>query len=299
MPCPVTTLPTPAPDTDSDSATDAAVQVLRLAVRLHAAGGDPAAWRAALEACSDWLGCTGMLDPPPDGHALDPDALEALAGRVTHCAGYGSGTCGTGSGDEIRRARCRALAPHLHEAAKAARNALKAMFFDQLPPVWILDRTGRVQDNNVQAAAITAAGDPLALEQGMLAPAISGGGARLVRTLTELEQETRFSWPDRHGGETTLVLRPLPDGAGITATLLPEPPGPVELAALLARRLNLSVRQSELAAHLFAGRTLSDAARAMGISRDTGNEHLAALLRRVGAPDRNALFAVLRRAVYR
>ena len=151
---PVTEVPIATPAAEADPAADAAAQVLQLAARLHAAGGDPGAWRAALEACSKWLGCAGVLDHlPADRHRFEPDALEVLAGRVTHCAGYGTGGCGGGLGDPIRRARCAALAPHLHEAAKAARNALQAMLFDQLPPIWILDRSGRVQDSNAPARA--------------------------------------------------------------------------------------------------------------------------------------------------
>ena len=296
----MTELPATTPAANSDPSADAAVQVLQLTARLHAAGGDPVAWRAALTACSKWLGCTGMLDYlPADRHRLEPDALAVLAGRVTHCAGYGTGACGGGLDDPIRRARCAALASHLHEAAKAARNALQAMFFDQLPPIWILDRSGRVQDSNAPARAIATAEEPLAVADGLLAPAAPGGGARLQRTLADLDHETRFAWPDRDGRETTLLLRPLPADAGIAATLLPEPPGAGELAPLLAQRLELTLRQSVLAAHLLAGQTLSDAARAMGISRHTANEHLAGLLRRVGAQDRKALFVILRRAVAR
>jgi DNA-binding CsgD family transcriptional regulator len=295
----VTQFPANVSAADSDPSADAAVQVLQLAVRVHVAGGDPVALRATLKACSEWLGCTGVLGLLADGHPLDPDALESLAGRVTHCAAYGTDACGGGFGDPIRRrrARCAALAPHLHEAARAARNALQAMFFDQLPPIWILDRSGRVQNSNTPAKSITGADEPLAVVDGLLVPAVPGGVAHLRHTLTDLDHETRFSWPEQHGGETTLLLRPLPGGAGIAATLLREPPTAGQLAPLLAQRLKLTLRQSDLAAHLLVGQTLSDAARAMGISRHTANEHLVGLLKRVGAPDRKALVVTLRRAV--
>jgi DNA-binding NarL/FixJ family response regulator len=59
----------------------------------------------------------------------------------------------------------------------------------------------------------------------------------------------------------------------------------------------LPLRQCELAAHLLTGKTLSDAARTMAISRQTANEHLDALLQRVGARDRKALMRILRRTV--
>ena len=291
----LTAFPTAAPAADPDPATLLVVNVLQLAARLHAARSDPVACRAVLNDFGEWLGCTGVLILPIDGPPLDADALEALAGQVTHCAVYGDCACGASPGHPIRRARCAALAPHLYEAATEARNALHAMFFDQLPPIWIVDRSGRVHDRNAPAKAIAAAIEPLAVIDGLLAPAVPGGGARLGRTLTDLDHETRFSWPGPRGGEATLLLRPLPAGAGIAATLVPETPTVEQLARLLAQRLELTLRQSELAAYLFIGRTLSDAARAMDISRHTANEHLASLLRRVGASDRTALLAILRR----
>ena len=295
----MTEVPTTAPAADSatDAATNAAMQGLQLAARLHAAGTDPAAWRLALKASSEWLGCTGLLALPSDDALLDADALELLASRVSQCAVYGSCASGGGPGDPVRRARCAALAPHLHEAAAEARNALHALFFDQLPPIWIVDRRGRLHDSNAPAKAIAGACQPLAVLDGLLTPIVPGGGARLRRALAELEHETRFSWPDMHGGETMLLLRPLPAGAGIAVTLLPEPPTAGQLAALLVQRLKLTLRQSDLAAHLLTGKTLSDAARAMGISRHTACEHLDCLLHRVDAPDRKALLIILRRAV--
>jgi DNA-binding CsgD family transcriptional regulator len=132
---------------------------------------------------------------------------------------------------------------------------------------------------------------------GLLEPTLAGGGARLRRRLSDLEHETRFSWPAPNGGETTLLLRPLPAAAGIVATLLPGPHTVEQLAPLLAQRLKLTQRQSELAAHLINGLTLSDAARAMGVSRDTANQHLASLLQRVGASGRKALLVILRQTV--
>lgn len=280
-----------------DPAADAALPVLQLAARLHVAGRDPLAWRVVLKACSEWLGCTGVLALPSDDSPLDADVLELLAGRVSHCAVYGNCACGGGPGDPVRRGRCAALAPHLHEAAAEARNALHALFFDQLPPIWIVDRSGRLHDSNAPAKAIAAAREPLALIDGLLTPNMLGGGARLRRALAEVDHETRFAWPDTLGGETTLLLRPLPAGAGIAVTLLPGPPTVEQLALLMVQRLKLTSRQSDLAAHLLTDKTLSHAARAMGISRHTANENLDRLLHRVGVSDRKALLISLRRAV--
>lgn len=295
----MTEIPTTALTADSatDAAINAAMHGLQLAARLHAAGTDPAAWRLALKAISEWLGCTGLLALPCDDILFDADALELLAGRVSHCAVCGKCACSVGSVDPIRRARCAAFAPHLHEAAAEARNALHALFFDQLPPLWIVDRSGRLHDSNAPAKAVAAACQPLAVLDGLLTPNVPGGGARLRRALAEVVHETRFSWPDMLGGETTLLLRPLPAGAGLAVTLVPGPPLAGQLAALLVQRLKLTLRQSDLAAHLLTDKTLSDAARAMGISRHTANEHLEGLLQRTDAPDRSALLIILRRAV--
>lgn len=282
--------------TANDEATGTVQQALQLAAGLHVAGRDPHAWRAILKECSEWLGCTGLLALPSGDSPLDADVLEVLAASVSHCAVYGYCACG-GQGDSVRRGRCAALAPHLHEVAAEARNALHALFFDLSPPTWIVDKKGRVHDSNTTAKEIAAAREPLAVVDGLLTPIVPGGAANLRRALAELVSDTRFVWPDTDGGETTLLLRHLPVGAGVAVTLLPRPPSVGQLAPCLARRLQLTVRQSDLAAHLLVGCTLSDAARAMGISRHTANEHLEGLLKRVDALDRRRLLVVLRSAV--
>jgi DNA-binding CsgD family transcriptional regulator len=284
---------------DIDPATDMVVQALQLAARVHVAGSDPLALQAALKVCSEWLSCTGVLSQLADGAPLDADALEVLAGRVSHCAAYGRYACGGGPGDPLGRTRCAALAAHLHETAVEARNALHAMFFDRLPPTWIVDRGARVRDNNAPAKTISTDSKALTVIDGVLTPAVPGGGARLRRALTDLNHEARFSWPGSNGNETTLLLRPLPAGACVAVTLLPEPPTAEQLATVLAQCLKLTQRQSELAAHLLTGLSLSDAARTMDISRDTANVHLDGLLRRTGASSRKALLVILRRAVIR
>lgn len=282
----------------STALTDEATQVLLLAADLHAARGDAAAWREALAACGDWLGCTGLLQFTADDTAFGPDDLEAIAGRLTHCAGYGVGACGCGNLDGRKRQRCAALAPHFHQAANASRNAVQASLFDHLPPTWILDREARVRDANAGARALTQAGDRFAVADGVLGAAAPGGMPPLRRALAQFTVEARHCWIDAQG-EATLLLRELAEGGGIAATLMPEPPRGKEIASALADHFDLTARQGELAAHLQAGHTLLDAARAMGISRHTANEHLAAVLRRTGAADRKALLAQFRRALHR
>ena len=89
----------------------------------------------------------------------------------------------------------------------------------------------------------------------------------------------------------------MPDGLHVAVTLVPNAPSVAVPGPLLARHLDLTPRQSELAAYLVADHTLAGAARAMGISRPTANEHLAALSRQVGATDRKSLLALLRHSI--
>lgn len=276
---------------------DAAVQLLWLAARLYAARGDPATWIAILRACRDQLGCFTTLDLPHDARLLRPEDLEALAGRVTHCAGYGNSACGDRAEDALRRARCAAFAAHLHEAAIAHRWSLQAAVFDQLPPTWIVDREAYVLVANTPAKTVIAMAGHLTLGDGRLVPDTAGAAEKLRRTLREVTVDVRFAWPTDDGSETILLLRPLAGNRAVAAMLLTGPLAPDQLARQLASALALTTRQSELAAHLLAGLHLSDAARKMAISRHTANEHLAALLRRTGSADRKALMALLLRIV--
>ena len=132
----------------SPAAGDEVSQLLELAARLHSAHGNPDALRQVLAACRDWFDCPGILLLAADDPHLGPNELEALAGRLTHCASYGD-NCGVS--DPVKRRRCAALAPHLHEAAIATRKTLQAALFDRLPPTWIVDRGGRVRDANAAA----------------------------------------------------------------------------------------------------------------------------------------------------
>ena len=85
----------------------------------------------------------------------------------------------------------------------------------------------------------------------------------------------------------------------VAVTLQPELSHSAEVAAVPALQFGPTTGQSELAARLEAGLSLLNAARAMGISRHTANEHQVALTRRAGAADRKALMALLQRALQR
>lgn len=282
-------------DPSTHRVADDATELLQLAARLHAARGNPQALIEAIAACRKWFACAAAHEHPGEPRSIDARQIEALAGRVTHCAQYGFGACGS-AGDPLKRARCAALAPHLHEAAKTARLALRAALFENSPATWILDRHARVLDANTAARSLTAGNAPLTIEDGCLCPQAPGGAKRLQQALADVRNDAQFSWPDDQGQETVLWLHRFPDGSGFAASLRPEHDGAAQIAPRLAARLGLTLRQSELAAHLLLGHRLTDAAQAMGISRSTANEHLAALHKRIGVTERMELIARLRAA---
>lgn len=279
-------------------AVDEVLQLLQLIARLHATRGDSEAWRLVLADCRDWLGCDGVLKLMPDQMSLGPDELEALAGRMTHCANYGACACEGSAADQVKRLRCAALVPHLHVAAIIARMALQAAVFHQLPPTWILDRDGRVREANVAAKTLSNMHERFAITNGYLMLLTPRGTQLLRSSLAQVTTEMKIFWADSTG-EATLTLRPLLHSLGIAVTLMPEPLGDAEIVALLGHHLGLYPRQSELAMLLVDGHTLSKAARMMGIARNTANEHLLALMHRTGMVDREKLVTFLRRAVLR
>lgn len=276
--------------------SDDAAMLLTLAARLYGVSEDPGAWITVLRVCRDLLGNAEVFDLSPDQRLARPDDLAALAGRVTHSACYG-GAASESDHDALRRSRAAALAAHLHQAAIARRHMLQAALFDFLPATWILDREAYVLTANAAAKRLLAAGGSLSLVDGRLLPDAPAAGEKLRRTLKDLVTEVRFSWPSGDGSEAAILLRPLPGQRNVSATLLDGPPTILEMAKQLTQDLSLTTRQGELAAYLLAGHDLSDAARRMAISRNTANEHLTALLRRTGAPDRKTLLGLLRKTV--
>ena len=289
-----------APQTDHPG-DDEVSQFLQLTARLHTTRGSAAEWDQLLQASRDSLQCPGVLDQLPKGVAMGPDELAALAGRINHCANF-DGHCSHGAPldsalSSFKRQRCSAFALHLHTAALATRKSLRAGLFDHLPPTWVLDRNGRQREANASARELTRAGERFGLMDGMLVLTDPGASRLLRKALLDARHDTRFMWQEHSNLETSLLLRPLPDGLHIAVTLVLEASGATELAPLLASHHGLTPRQGDLAAHLMADQTLTGAARAMGISRHTANEHLAALLRQTGTTDRKALLALLRHSV--
>jgi DNA-binding CsgD family transcriptional regulator len=286
-------------ETHSDLPTnpiDEAYVLLQLAGRLHSARGNSQVWSDVLTDYRLFSHCHGVLNTLPHVNVLTPDALSALAGQLSHCATYGD-DCGHEVGD--KRQRCAAFAVHVHTAAVSAHKANKSALFDHLPATWLLDRNAQVFEANAAAKALMQIGESVVLVEARLALAGPGGSRALLKALAKVQTQIRLPWKDLSGNDLSFLLHALPDTHHIAVTALLDAPSAVERAPLLAVQLGLTPRQSELAAHLLADQTLAGAARAMGISRHTANEHLAALAQRTGAPDRKALLVTLRRVAQR
>lgn len=280
--------------------SDDAVQLLNITARFHAARGDSVAWRTTLAACRDWFHCDGVLGKVVDSDSSDfgPDELDSLAGRVTHCATYGIGACAHEPTNALKRLRCSALAPHLHEAANLARKDIQASVFNQLPATWILTRKGKIREANASARATTERADQFAAVEGYLSPVDAAGAKLLASTLPVVQTETPLTWSTPQG-EVNLIMRPLPNSDHVSATLACAPLSAAQIARILQTKFGLHTRQSELAAQLVEGLSLTDAARVMGITRNTANDHLSALTHRLGVAGRKELVLMFRRATQR
>ena len=286
----------PQPGAADADTTDDALRMLQLAARLHTARADPAAWRATLQTLPAHTQFRCTMELTPDTPLRTPADLAAWAGRMTHCANYGD-ACGHGG--SAQRPQCEAFAVLMHTAADAARKSLQTGLFEYLPPTWIVDQEAFVLECNAAAQDLARTGERVNVV-GQRLELVGAGGARALHTaLSKVTSPTRLTWKDRDGNAVNYLLRALPESAHIAVTALLDTPNLSERTALLADQLGLTPRQSDLAAHLLDDKTLAGASRAMGISRHTANEHLAALQQRTGAADRKALMLMLRRIAQR
>jgi DNA-binding CsgD family transcriptional regulator len=280
---------------DADT-TDDALRMLQLAARLHTARAEPAAWRATLQNLPAHTQVRCTMELTPETPLRSPADLAAWAGRMTHCASYG-GACGHGG--SAQRPQCEAFAVLMHTAADAARKTLQAGVFEFLPPTWVVDQEAFVLECNAAAQELARTGERVNVVGQRLELVGAGGAGALHTALSKVSTATRLSWKDRDGKAVGYLLRPLPESVHIAVTALLDAPDRSEHATLLAKQLGLTPRQSELAAHLLEDKTVAGAARAMGISRHTANEHLAAMQQRTGATDRKGLMLLLRRSAQR
>lgn len=292
----VTARAQPSSDGGSAKSIDAMPTLLKLAAQLHTAHSDSQVWRETLLAFRDYTQCHVVHDLIRDTSQLSPEGLAALAGCITHCATYGD-ECGEGA--QRHRLHCAEFAVHMHSASLAAHKTMQASLFDHLPATWIVDRTGQVFEANTSAQELARGGERFALVNGCLKPTAPSGAILLRRALGEATVDRRVFWSELDGSETTLLLRTLPGHGAVAVTLQPPRRSWVEVASMLAQHLGLTPRRSELGAHLLEGHTVAHAARVMGITRHTANEHLSALLLQVGVADRKALLVLLRRVAQR
>ena len=280
---------------DADTADDA-LRLLQLAARLHTSRADPVAWRATLQTLPAHTQARCTMELTPDTPLRNPADLAAWAGRMTHCANYGD-ACGHGG--SAQRPQCEAFAVLMHTAADAARKTLQAGLFEYLPPTWVVNQEAFVLECNAAAQELARTGERVNVV-GQRLELVGAGGARALHiALSKVSSPTRLPWKDRDGKAVSYLLRALPESVHIAVTALLDAPDLSERATLLAQQLGLTPRQSELAAHLLEDETVAGAARAMGISRHTANEHLAAMQQRTGATDRKALMLMLRRIAQR
>jgi len=275
----------------SQTSMDDATQLLQLAARLHTARGNQQVWRDVLLSFRDGFNCTSVHNLLPEVSALGADALSALAGRMSHCASYGE-ECSHNTA--LHRQRCAAFATHLHIAALAGHKALQAALFDYLPATWVVDLSAAVCEANTAAKSLAQTGERVVIVGQRLELPGPNGARTMLNAVSKVATQSRLAWKTPSGQDVNFLLRVLPDTVHIAVTALPDAPSPAEQAPVLAEQLGLTPRQSELAAHLLADHTLASAARAMGISRHTANEHLTALLQRAGALNRKALLIILR-----
>jgi DNA-binding CsgD family transcriptional regulator len=271
---------------------DAASRLLELAFGIHAAGVDPAAWQRATARCRDWFRCPDALAAGPSESPPTPASMRRFAIDVQACAHRPAGACAR-RGDTRNQQRCAALSRHMIAASEAAARTLQARAMDLQRATWIVDRRGYVVAANAAARRLTDAADPCELVDGKLAPAVGGEGPRLWARVAEPEASGRYVFDTAHG-ETTLWLRVFDEGRHVEVELGAAPPDARSAATRLGEVFRLTGRQSELAALLATGHTLSAASRAMGISRETARGHYDALCLKLGTTKRQSLIELLR-----
>jgi DNA-binding CsgD family transcriptional regulator len=175
--------------------------------------------------------------------------------------------------------------------------------------VVLLAASGHVVHANSEAERQLAARDGLSVEQGQLRAAMPADTKRLQQLISEADRAARgaslqprqtLRLPRPSGGED-LVIRVLPVapvvassfGAGELATiaLFIHDPGrgaqPVE--EMIAQGFGLSQAEGAVAARIWEGDSIADAASNLGLSPNTVKTHLKAIYEKVGVDRQSAL----------
>lgn len=132
------------------------------------------------------------------------------------------------------------------------------------------------------------------------------GGPQLVTTAnaTAAAIRQRHDWAGAtarlalDGGEVlTLYAATMTSETGAVAVIV-EAARRAEVAAILIEAYGLTARQRDVLGLLLLGRSLTQTARALGISEHTVNDHRKAIYRRVGVSSRSELAALLQAEQY-
>jgi DNA-binding CsgD family transcriptional regulator len=198
------------------------------------------------------------------------------------------------------------LAPHLRRAseasyrlteAQAARTAWEAVLDTLRCGVVMLDQYGHVVFANRTARQLDAARDGLRLSHaGVSAPVVAGSLARTIGLATDGDSDCV-----RHGAHIALPRRDAPYPLSVTIIPLPRESScqlfgsPVVLLLIadpaqsvgsdtkaLVSLFGLTAREAALTTLLANGRRLDDAAKQLGIKRETARTHLARALAKTG-----------------
>lgn len=276
-----------------------APEALLLALLIHRAARSPREWPCVLETlCSAFSHCDVFkLAAAQAGEGEALPAVRLLAKNAGACASNGEGTCGRNGGDPIR-AICVALAEHLAHAAQdpndwrhaECRMHAACVLDEWQSPIIVCDSALKLLSANAAGRAAIDQGEWIAEKGGQLRIRGIRDGALQARFAAMREEglsdrigvELAVGWLRlrrvmRPDGKSEFCVLVLDSGADVRARAMP----PEQRIGAL-RSLGVTRRQAELAALLVGGASLSEAARKMGITRATANDHLTALFARSG-----------------
>lgn len=208
----------------------------------------------------------------------------------------------------------RAIGPHVlgalkirHQFALARSSAMMLEKFDHA--VVLLSATGHLVHCNAQAQRLLDSRDCLSIEHGELRAAYPADTRRLRQMINEADRAARGASLQprqtmrlpRPSGKAELVVRVLPVapvvassfGAGELATIAlfvhdPEQ-GPQAVEDVIADGLGLSHSEAAVAARIWEGDSIGEAAACLGLSANTVKTHLKAVFEKAGVDRQAAL----------
>lgn len=204
------------------------------------------------------------------------------------------------------------LAPHVVRSMRFADLlGLRAIEVDRLSAaldalsaaVWLADGAGRVLHANAAAEALLRREGPLRLAQGRLVARSPAEDAALRRALAEAAagdfgaattpQATLALGDGAEGTGLALTLLPLPQGVpqGATVAIFAQHPGAAPAAPVdaFAALHGLTPAETRCLAEILLGRTVPEAARALGMGEATARSHLKRIFEKTGASRQSEL----------